>query len=97
MDNSHLFGRNCDNCGTLILYADDATYKISNRNRRENQAKLTENLKNIGDYLNNNELVINMERKNKDDRVYVEAEKGENPGLTPRTSGRRQKWTTRNY
>ena len=26
-----LFGKNCEKCGVLILYADDACYKISNK------------------------------------------------------------------
>ena len=59
---STLFGNNCEHCGVLAIYADDATYCISNRHRNLNQQELSENIIKIGNYLNSNELVINMDK-----------------------------------
>ena len=42
--------------------ADDSTYRISSKLRRDNQKKLTEKLENIKNYLNANDLVINMDK-----------------------------------
>ena len=46
----------------LIVYADDTTYRISSRMRERNQTKLKEKLECIKNYLNSNDLVINMDK-----------------------------------
>ena len=61
-DNNFLFGNNCQKCGTISIYADDTTYRISHKTRQHNQLKIRENLDRIGEYLNNNDLIINMEK-----------------------------------
>ena len=59
-DNTRLFGQNCNDCGTLITYADDATYFVANRTRAHNQVKMNLNLARLESYLNDNELSINI-------------------------------------
>ena len=58
-NNKHLFGENCNTCGTLIAYADNITYHIANRQRDKNQEKITENLRKLKEFLNGNELALN--------------------------------------
>ena len=36
-DSRKLFGRNCEACGTLVTYADDATYHVASKQREHNQ------------------------------------------------------------
>ena len=55
-----LFGEQCRDCGVLTIYADDSTYSISNRDRNRNQMKLTENLKLMEMFLEDNKLVLNI-------------------------------------
>ena len=57
-----LFGEDCEECGVLIVYADDTNYRISNKFRRSNQMKLKKKLLDIKEYLNANDLVINMDK-----------------------------------
>ena len=40
LDTRYIFGQNCETCGTLVIYADDATYRITSKNRANNQNKL---------------------------------------------------------
>ena len=46
----------------LILYADDATFRISNKFRRNNQRTLDQKILKIRKYLNENNLFINMDK-----------------------------------
>ena len=59
-DKSKLFGQNCNHCGTLVNYADDATFHIASNSREHNKRKLMENLENLEKFLNDNDLVINV-------------------------------------
>ena len=59
-DRSKLFTDNCENCGIIVTYADDATFLISDRSRTQNQLKLNLNLAKIEQFLNENELAINV-------------------------------------
>ena len=59
-DRLSLFGKQCKKCGIMTTYADDLTYIISNRQRRENQLRLRTVLNNISDFLQDNKLVINL-------------------------------------
>ena len=44
LDNSVLFGKQCQKCRTITVYADDSTYCISSKNREYNQEKIIRNL-----------------------------------------------------
>ena len=57
-----LFGENCLECGSMVLYADDATYTITSRKSEEK--KLVENIQNIITFLNFNDITINMGKTN---------------------------------
>ena len=59
-DKSKLFGQNCNICGTLVTYADDATLHIASNSRESNKRKMIENLDNLEKFLNDNDLVINV-------------------------------------
>ena len=47
LNNDELFGDTCRKCGNLSIYADDAVYTISNKNRDKNQQRLQEVLEMI--------------------------------------------------
>ena len=81
--NEQLFENNCEDCGILMIYADDSTYRISSRNRNYNQQKLSENLIRIGNYLNLNELIINMD-KTKISECMIKQKRGRMTGLPPK-------------
>ena len=59
-ENARLFGSNSDDCGLLIMYADDACYFVSNKSRVQNQLKINVNLAKLENYLNDNELALNI-------------------------------------
>ena len=59
-NNDKLFGTPCPRCGELITYADDSTYHIANRKRADNQKKISTNILRLKQYMNNNELSINI-------------------------------------
>ena len=51
-------------CGTIPFYADDATILHSSNSRSLNQYKIVNNLKLIKEFLNDNNLTINMSKTN---------------------------------
>ena len=53
--------RTVKNVGVLVIYADNSTYRISNKFRIDNQRVLKEFFLRIKAYLNSNDLVINMD------------------------------------
>ena len=57
-----LFGEDCDQCGMLIQYADDANFHIADRSRNIIQNKLNENLQKLGDFLSSNQLTVNKDK-----------------------------------
>ena len=57
-----LFGPNCESCGSIPCYADDATVVVSSKTRGENQEKIVNNLQTINSFLNNNGLIVNNEK-----------------------------------
>ena len=61
-NNLKLFGEDCESCGILVVYADDSTYRISNKFRKDNQETLKNKLLRIKKYLNSNDLIINMDK-----------------------------------
>ena len=83
-NNDELFGTPCNTCGELILYADDATYHVANTQRQDNQRKLSSNILNIQQYLNNNDLSMNI-GKTTVLECMVRQRKCHNPGDPPPT------------
>ena len=59
-DTSNLFGRQCLNCGTLTVYADDSMYIVSSKTRQSNQTNLRRCLDEINLFLLDNHLMINQ-------------------------------------
>ena len=59
MDKSRLFGGNSEECGTMVIFADDGKYLIASNNRAKNQNKIEETFDKIVDYLNANGLAVN--------------------------------------
>ena len=54
-----LFSQNCRKCGNITIYADDAVYTTSSKDRKINQERLSEMLTTMKDYLNNNRMSMN--------------------------------------
>ena len=57
-----LFGVNCETCGEVPCYADDATVVFSSHSRQKNQQKLTQHLDTLSDFLSTNRLSVNQEK-----------------------------------
>ena len=81
-DRTRLFGNNCDQCGTIITYADDLTYHIASEHRERNQIKMDRNLKRLQQFLNDNDLVINI-GKTAILECMIKQKKGRNKGEPP--------------
>ena len=79
-----LFTNNCEKCGQLVCFADDATYVTRNSSRETNQRNIERNMEVSNKFLNANELAINesktaiIEIMNKQKRSRM---KGEGPTL----------------
>ena len=58
-NNERLFGNNCDQCGQVVLYADDLTYHIANKHRVQNQLRINLNMSRLEAFLTDNELAVN--------------------------------------
>ena len=54
-----LFGGDCDDCGSLTIFADDLLYLFSSNNRALNQQRIDDKFIQIRDFLNSNGLQIN--------------------------------------
>ena len=82
--NNHvdLFCQNCTDCGKVTQYADNATYQTSSKLRQNNQKRLTENLKNLGDFLNANKLTINKDKTHLL-KIMIKLKRGRTPGNPP--------------
>ena len=59
-----LFPTNCKHCRSLPCYADDATISISTRTRKISQEKIIKIMDRVKSYLNSQELIVNMSKKN---------------------------------
>ena len=81
-ESKNLFGIQCNDCGTLSMYADDLTYTTSNTNRTENQTKIETNLKKISQFLNDNHLVINQTKTTLTE-CMISQKKGKTNGIPP--------------
>ena len=60
LDRTTLFHKDCMKCGSLPIYADDATFLHASKSRTENQAAINENLEKIKNFLASNKLAINI-------------------------------------
>ena len=65
-----------------MVYADDTTYRISSRLRQTNQRKLEEKILKIKEYLNVNDLIINMD-KTKITECMIKQKRGRMTGTPP--------------
>ena len=77
LDTSRLFGRQCMDCGVLTTYADDTTYIVANRHRRNNQESIIRTLEQMKVFLNDNRLAINLPKT----ECMLKQKKGRTPGL----------------
>ena len=76
-NNNNLFGQPCPN------HVDDTTYQVDNKRRQLKQTKLDENLLSIHEYMNNNELSMNMGKMTITEYMVCQ-KKGKTPGLPPK-------------
>ena len=60
MDNTQLFGKHCQKCGSVTIFADDAQFLITSNNRNQNQVSLIRNFDRIVEFLNANGLSVNQ-------------------------------------
>ena len=81
-DRSKLFGQNCDACGMVVTYADDATYQVASRYRVRNQLKLNINIAKLETFLNDNELSINVSKTSLLE-CMIKQKKGKTTGSPP--------------
>ena len=66
----------------VVLYADDATLVLSNKNRIQNQLLLNINLAKLDSFLNNNELALNTTKTSILEQM-IKQKKGRTPGDPP--------------
>ena len=81
-ENDDLFGTPCNTCGEIITYSDDSTYHIANKKRAENQDKINKNILRIKQFMNNNDLSMNI-GKTKVLELMLKQKKGKIPGPPP--------------
>ena len=81
----NLFGKQCDICGIITLYADDSTYVTGSRKRENNLANLNRVLENMKEFLDDNQLAINMGKTSLIEQMVSQKKaktRGEPPHLT---------------
>ena len=81
-EDNFLFTPNCHKCGIIPFYADDTTILHSSNSRSHNQYKIVNNLKLIKEFLNDNNLTINMSKTNLLE-VMVKQKHVRTPGAPP--------------
>ena len=74
--------KNCEQCGNIIQYADDATFTITNKSRMRNQENLTINSSRLEHFLTTNGLTINLD-KTKLLEIMIKQKKGRTKGEPP--------------
>ena len=52
----------CDDCGGIVVYADDSTYSVSHKDQNELSDKLSENFSIMANYLTANRLKVNSDK-----------------------------------
>ena len=60
MDNTQLFGKHCQKCGSVTIFADDAQFLVTSNDRNQNQVSLIRNFDRIVEFLNANGLSVNQ-------------------------------------
>ena len=60
MDNTQLFGKHCQKCGSVTIFADDAQFLVTSNDRNQNQESLIRNFDRIVEFLNANGLSVNQ-------------------------------------
>ena len=81
-DLTKLFGNPCGRCGSVNMYADDATYNVSASKRETNKLKIEKTLKEIERFLLENELHLNV-AKTTVLECMVPQKRGKTPGSPP--------------
>ena len=81
-NNRRLFGENCETCGQIVLYADDATYQVTAKTRVQNQLRINLNLARLENYLSDNELAVNS-GKTSILELMIKQKKGRTGGEPP--------------
>ena len=80
----NLFGENCNTCGQMNLYADDATLVVTSKCRNENQTQVRRKLETLKTHLNSNKLTLNMEKTTLLETM-LKQKRCKNWGVTPHT------------
>ena len=57
-----IYNIQCNECGSLCLYADDSTFTLSNKNVKELNDDLDKKYKEIAQYMDKNKLVLNSNK-----------------------------------
>ena len=81
-DRKTLWGKQCQQCGLLIQYADDITYVTGNKIRAKNQQNLSRNLQILSEHLQNNQLSINQSKTSLIETMIFQ-KKAKTPGQPP--------------
>ena len=82
LETKKLFGKQCNLCGNLTTYADDASYHIASKMRIQNLEKLNKNLDKLGDFMTANDLTINKDKTNLIE-VMIKQKRGRMPADPP--------------
>ena len=61
-NHNKLFGGNCEDCGAIIVFADDGEYIVGSNDRHQNQDMIETTFDKIVDYLNANGLAVNQSK-----------------------------------
>ena len=77
-----IFTPNCNKCGAVPFYADDATILYHSNSRTQNQLKIETNLCKMKTFLNNNNLSLNMS-KTKLMEIMIKQKRTRAVGTTP--------------
>ena len=81
-DRRTLFGKQCQDCGVLTLYADDYTYMVWSRSRQSNQTNIKRSLDELQKYLNDNQLVLNLPKMYLME-IMIKQKRGQTGGQPP--------------
>ena len=77
-----LFGEPCQSCGTINMYADDATFNVSSKLRNRNKLRMETVLKKIENFLLENRLHMNV-GKTTILECMIPQRRGKTPGPPP--------------
>ena len=83
-----LFGNQCSECGIVSSYADDTTYTVASKTRESNQENLTRVIRNTENFLNDNQLCINLPKTSLTE-CMIKQMKGRTRGTPPQLEVRK--------